>query len=314
MKRFKNILACVDLDGAAHPALERAVMLAKLNAGHVKIVAVHEGLPTWASMLLPSKAQNWEEVVVAEAEKRLEALSAPLATSGVPVETKLVSGLSYLAIIREAIAGKHDLVLKCLELESTLDNPVISSTDMHLLRKCPCPMWLIRPEASAGESEAPKPFRRILAAVDPLPVESEDSINIKILEMATSLARLENCKLFIVRVYESIGQSLLVENVSSSEFSEYMEHIQMVRIKNDKEFIGRFAGGQDQFDVRYLFGTPSTMIADVARKEEVDLVVMGTIARGGVTGKLMGRTAENVLRQTTCSVLGVKPADFVCPV
>ncbi len=307
MQRFKNILACVDLASESHPALERAVTLGDLNAGRLTIVAVHEGLPAWASMLLPSKTQDWERLVIAEAEERLRALSASVEGSGVPVDTKVLSGLSYLSIIREAISGRHDLVLKSLELESTLDNPVISSTDMHLLRKCPCPTWLIR-------KDAPRRFRRILAAVDPLPEEGEDSVNIKVLEMATSLARLENCKLFIVRAYESIGQTLHVDHLEDREFSEYMEHIQTVRVKNDKEFIGRFAGGEDQFDVRYLFGTPSAMIAEVARKEEVDLVVMGTIARGGVTGKLMGRTAENVLRQTTCSVLGVKPKDFICPV
>jgi nucleotide-binding universal stress UspA family protein len=307
MQRFENILACVDLDGKFHPALQRAITLAKQGGGRLKIVAVYEGLPTWASLLLPSKAQNWEQAVVAEAERRLQELSASISDGGVDVETKLLSGLPYLAIIREAVAGGHDLVLKPLELESTLENPVISSLDMHLLRKCPGRLWLIR-------KDAPIPFRRILAAVDPQPEEDERSVNFKVLEMAVSLARQDNSKLFIVRAYESIGETMSVDNVLKNELSDYMEHIQMVRIKADREIIGRFVGGQEEFDVRYLFGSPSTMIADVAAKEKVDLIVMGTIAHGGVTGKLMGRTAENVLRQTTCSVLGVKPDDFICPI
>lgn len=307
MRRFTNILACVDLDSSSHPAFERALTLAKLNGGRLKVVALHEGLPGWTSMLLPAKAQEWERIVITEAENRLRALTAAALEDGIPTETKILSGLPYLATINEVLSGEHDLVLKTLELESTLDNPAIGSTDMHLLRKCPCPVWLIR-------KDAPPPFRRILAAVDPLPGEAENSVNIQVLEMATSLARQENCKLFIVRVYESIGQKFLAVDVSKDEFSEYMEHIQMVRIKNDEEFIGRFAGGEDQFDVRYLFGNPSAMIADVARKENVDLIVMGTLARGGVTGLLMGRTAEDVLRQTTCSVLGIKPKDFICPI
>ena len=45
-----------------------------------------------------------------------------------------------------------------------------------------------------------------------------------------------------------------------------------------------------------------------------ELVVMGTVARGGIAGLLIGNTAERVLRKLPCSVLAVKPDDFVSPV
>ena len=41
---------------------------------------------------------------------------------------------------------------------------------------------------------------------------------------------------------------------------------------------------------------------------------MGTVSRTGVTGFLIGNTAEKVLRQVDCSVLVVKPDKFVTPV
>jgi nucleotide-binding universal stress UspA family protein len=41
---------------------------------------------------------------------------------------------------------------------------------------------------------------------------------------------------------------------------------------------------------------------------------MGTIARTGVSGLVMGNTAETILDQITCSVLAVKPANFVSSV
>jgi len=49
-------------------------------------------------------------------------------------------------------------VIKCPESPSWLDR-FFSGDDMHLLRKCPCPVWLVKPQA-------PKTYRRILAAVD----------------------------------------------------------------------------------------------------------------------------------------------------
>jgi nucleotide-binding universal stress UspA family protein len=46
----------------------------------------------------------------------------------------------------------------------------------------------------------------------------------------------------------------------------------------------------------------------------VDLVVMGTVARAGIPGFFMGNTAESILNQIDCSVLTVKPPGFVSPV
>ena len=41
---------------------------------------------------------------------------------------------------------------------------------------------------------------------------------------------------------------------------------------------------------------------------------MGTVARTGIAGFVMGNTAEMVLRQLRGSVLAVKPPGFVTPV
>ena len=55
-------------------------------------------------------------------------------------------------------------------------------------------------------------------------------------------------------------------------------------------------------------------ISDLARQQAIDLIVMGTIARTGVAGALMGNTAEHVLDHVQCSVLAIKPDGFISPV
>jgi nucleotide-binding universal stress UspA family protein len=42
----------------------------------------------------------------------------------------------------------------------------------------------------------------------------------------------------------------------------------------------------------------------------VDIVVMGTVARSGIAGAVMGNTAERVLRRLRGSVLAIKPGAF----
>jgi nucleotide-binding universal stress UspA family protein len=47
---------------------------------------------------------------------------------------------------------------------------------------------------------------------------------------------------------------------------------------------------------------------------EADLVVMGTVARTGIPGFIIGNTAETILNQIDGSVLAIKPRGFVTPV
>jgi len=47
---------------------------------------------------------------------------------------------------------------------------------------------------------------------------------------------------------------------------------------------------------------------------DVDLMIMGTVARTGIPGFFIGNTAESILSQIDCSVLTIKPPGFVSPV
>ncbi|MEO8271575.1 MAG: universal stress protein [Aureliella sp.] len=41
---------------------------------------------------------------------------------------------------------------------------------------------------------------------------------------------------------------------------------------------------------------------------------MGTVSRTGLSGLLIGNTAQHILDHIECSVLAVKPANFICPI
>ena len=60
--------------------------------------------------------------------------------------------------------------------------------------------------------------------------------------------------------------------------------------------------------------SPSLAIREAVEHLHPDLLVMGTVSRGGIAGFLVGNTAEKLLDQVDCSMLTVKPRDFVCPV
>jgi nucleotide-binding universal stress UspA family protein len=55
-----------------------------------------------------------------------------------------------------------------------------------------------------------------------------------------------------------------------------------------------------------LFGSAPDEIQEYARRESIDLIVMGTHGRGGVAHALMGSVAEKVVRSAACPVLTVR--------
>jgi nucleotide-binding universal stress UspA family protein len=60
------------------------------------------------------------------------------------------------------------------------------------------------------------------------------------------------------------------------------------------------------FERRYLEGDPVREIVAFAQREQVDLIVMGSHGRTGLSRLLMGSVAEGVARRAACPVLIVK--------
>ena len=69
-----------------------------------------------------------------------------------------------------------------------------------------------------------------------------------------------------------------------------------------------------QGDALLVPGTPAQAIMDTAAEQGVDLILMGTHGRTGLTHVFLGSVAEHVVRQAPCPVLVIRKAAEVPPV
>jgi universal stress protein A len=62
-------------------------------------------------------------------------------------------------------------------------------------------------------------------------------------------------------------------------------------------------------------GSPKAEIVRYARKQDIDLIVLATHGRTGLSHVLMGSVAESIVRTAPCPVLTVRPEghQFVMP-
>jgi len=319
MKRFKDILCVVEAGEACEPALERAVTLAENNHASLTVVDVTERVVTGIGKPEggPISADLQAAMVGVQAQV-LEILVNPY-RKRIKIKTKVLVGTPFLEIIREVLHNGRDLVIKIPETQDWLDR-LFGSDDMHLLRKCPCPVWLIKPQA-------PKAYRCILAAVDvgddypPAELESRRMLNRRILEIASSLALADFAELHVVHAWYAVGESTMRMRTPEEQVTDYVEQVGRHHAASLNAFLHDVASsqGQDALDflkprTHLVKGWARKEIPALAKRIEADLIVMGTVARTGVPGFIMGNTAETILNQIDCSVLAIKPPGFITPV
>jgi nucleotide-binding universal stress UspA family protein len=350
MKRFKNILVVVDPKTGNEALIQRAVTVGQRNQAHLTMVDVikkatkplrteppdgakqpiiniieefpHD-MPVPVTSKSPEDMQerfpvtieelplDVQEYIVQEEKHDLEQVVASIRQAGVQVSSKVLFGSPFLEIIREVLRGGYDLVMIAAEGRIGLKETLFGSTTMHLMRKCPCPVWVMNPAQ-------PKHYSHILAAVDPSPSDEEqNALNIKILDLATSLAHREHCELLIIHTWsyplESHVRSGRV-SVPQSKLDEWSGNLRDVHRRSLEELLQQYDLENQKHQVYMLKGEAGNLIPALAETKEVELIVMGTLSRTGISGLLIGNTAEKVLNQVDCSVLTVKPDSFITPI
>jgi nucleotide-binding universal stress UspA family protein len=98
--------------------------------------------------------------------------------------------------------------------------------------------------------------------------------------------------------------------MSEPDLAEYIAAATRETTRTFDEFKAGLGALASAASFELLEGEPHQVVADRATRGGFDLVIMGTVARTGLAGLLMGNTAERVLRELRGSVLAVKPAGF----
>jgi len=320
MKHFKNILYLNEPTVDQASAVARAVSLAENNQADLTIVDVIPTEIVTAGIGLPPGgpiSKGLQAAIESDHRKKLEYLKQPF-SERLQIRLDVLVGKTYLETIRAVLKNGYDLLIKPAE-SPDWTHCLFGSDDLHLLRKCPCPVWLMKPPEKTNYSS-------ILAAVDfdlSSPFPTEHDLNRQILELAASQALSDFASLNIVHACEDPAEKIKVfqDKVSPEGFNKYFE-TERERHRNElsllveklREWIGKDAYDYLSPGVHLPKGPAKKVIAPYAAVLGADLVVMGTVIRTGIPGVIIGSTSEAIINQITCSVLAIKPPGFKTPV
>jgi len=308
MKRFKNILFFADGSLEPGPALDRAVALARANNVRLTVADVIEEQEA-SPRIRTTFGSDLNEILAEHRRQTLEEMVQPFNASDDIIYTRVLSGTPFIEVVRSVLSGGYDLVIKTCRPPEGLSEYLLGSTDMHLMRKCPCPVWIDRPAAAL-------PYRCILAAVDPLDEDSKANAGL-IMDLATSLADRESATLSVVHAWQVYGESMLRSGrvrVPADQLEQHMEQTRQQHADALNRLLEGYGLSTEDPQVHLVKGDPAGTIRRLSTTLAADLIVMGTVGRTGIPGFFIGNTAEEVLQSTRTSVLAVKPTDFVSPV
>ncbi|HRK95813.1 MAG TPA: universal stress protein [Rhodospirillales bacterium] len=306
MKRFKNILVLLGGVSENDPALLRASALAASNQARLTLALCLEEFGE------EPPTDDLRKAVVDGLRVRLLAMADGLRQRGFRAEAEVLFGRAFIQAIVRVLRRQHDLVVKTARNHPVQAAVLFGSTDLHLLRKCPCPVWMIHPRSGAHRGG-------VLAAVDPDPDGADKrALNTMIMQLATSLSLLEETPLHVLHAWHLPAKNTLLDSpwlkVPRAEVERLSDEVRRGRQSRFEDLVTPFRPIAPGMQVHFREGRPESVIPSVARETDAEVIVMATVGRTGIPGLIIGNTAEAVLNQVDCSVLAIKPASFVTPV
>jgi len=301
MNRFQNILFS-PLSRRQNPAaLRRVNALAERNKATLTMLGVIAE-PSRLQRLLHRPALL-DDALSAEQARLEKALERWAAKTSAVAATSIEFGDPAVRIVERVLDAGHDLVVVTSD-EDREDRATIR----RLLRKCPCPVWVIRPTRAK--------IQRVLAAVNPDP--SEADLNRTILDLATSMVELHGGELHVVHAWELYGEATMRSSgflhIPPDELDALLDQECAKHGEALAELVSWSQVPEETRQVHLVKGSAAEVIPALASRLRINLLVMGTVARAGANAMAMGNTAERVLDDVGCSVIAVKPEGFVSPI
>ncbi|HEY7191951.1 MAG TPA: universal stress protein [Vicinamibacterales bacterium] len=153
-EQITRILVPIDFSVHSERALEFAIAIAERFGGIVELLHVVEDpfvSGAWSSQAFTPNIPELLDRQIAEARKRLHAITAVAAKGGGAFVTSVVTGEPSSAIVDHAKAGVFDLIVMSTQGRTGLTHLLLGSVAERVLRTARCPVLTVRAAAPRTE-------------------------------------------------------------------------------------------------------------------------------------------------------------------
>ncbi|MGF1686818.1 universal stress protein UspE [Photobacterium japonica] len=307
MTKYKNILVVADPAQDKQPALSRAVQIARVSDDVTITIflAIYDFSYEMTSMLSADERQAMRRGVVMQRESWLKDIIRPYVDDGIKIDITVVwHNRPYEAAIAEVFSQHHDLLIKATHDHDKIGSVIFTPTDWHLLRKCPCPVLMVKTHSWPANGKVLASVN--LAADD----ETHEQLNNSIVEEAKDMAELLGAEAHLVNAYPATPVNITIE-LPEFDPASYTDAVRGHHLKSMKALRHQHSLPEEQTHV--LEGLPEDIIPQVAEDLDAGLVILGTTGRTGLSAIFIGNTAEHTIDSLNCDLLALKPEGYISP-
>jgi universal stress protein E len=291
---MKRILVIAEKDAKNLIAFHRALALAQKTGAEIDLVGfVHAPGVDSSDLLTENEKKRVRQKLIDDKTEWMKGQLAKIDTSQIKLDWGVLWEKSvHLWVIERCKQRPYDLVIKTGHRSESL---TYTPTDWHLIRQCSAPVMIV-------SSKKWKSNQCILATVD-LNTETNNKIKLNklVIEQAQQLSEITGQKVVYLYCFtlprilddlDIIDESKLFKKAKQNALEQLDKYYKKYKI--------------DKSSVKIVRGSVSSSINKVAHQLAADMVIIGTIGRKGIKGKLIGNTAEEVLHDLKTDVLAIK--------
>jgi universal stress protein E len=306
MNPINSILVIVDPTAERHTAVDKGALMAQKFGARLELY-VCDTKASRDVRLAAHAARRADQPFVANLKAFLEDLAKPIRQHGLDVTTEVeCADPLHTALVDRARRTTADLIVKDTHNHSFAQRTFLTNTDWELIRACPAPLLLTKPNAWAN---SPK----VCAAVDPGHANDKPALlDNRIVDHAAIVAKRLGGELHLLHVYLPVaivaaaaaGSPPMAMTVSAEDLARESEQKRELL----RDLVAEYRVPQSNVHVEV--GGPAAVLPRAASEIRADIVVMGAISRSGLRRVFIGSTAEDVLERLPCDALIVRPPDF----
>ncbi|HVY32052.1 MAG TPA: universal stress protein [Polyangiaceae bacterium] len=307
MPNWRNVLVYADGRPESSLAVAEALRLAEHVGGKATALDVLHYFPARVptGLLALEEAELLSLMQEQRREQLLEELDQLRLRSQVDVQ--VMHGNPAFELIRQAVRGKHDLIVKTARGRDVRHMTSFGSTALHLVRKSPAPVLLVSPQRALLEAA------KVLCALELDDTDRRQALNRSLLAASRQLAAVYGADLHVVHVVDTQRTGAYRAFLTADTFQRFAAERQRLLQEDLERLLQSELSAVPRVHAHLLEGSPPDQLVDMVAKERISHLVMGSVAHSN-PGHLMGSLVEEVLTRVECSVLTLKPADFKSPV
>lgn len=279
MKLLQKILVPVDFGQASIRAFETAVML----SGHFlsEIILLHV-------IQADKVSEETEKIIVKNIRLEMIKLQEDSVLENVKsVETLIEKGIPIERITEVAENREINLIIMGEGNHSENEHFKLGSTTERMMQKNGIPLMVVK-------NEPIKPVKKFLC-----PVDFSDSSK-RALTNAIFLSNRLDAKLTILNVFTPVEVFSYWINVDDKKENQFQLNRQKAEFE---EFMKDFHINKHSHRVKIAQGEPEEEILKEIKNQGIDLLMMGTTGKTGLSKIFLGSVTEKVTREVPCNFI-----------